>query len=313
MWLRFSSWNRYREMTTRLRVLERRQSGMTFDPSQFLDNLRHSKGYAGQIVHVQTLPPRAPRYGQLRGRLSPPVQRALNASGAERLYAHQAEAINAVLDGHNVVVATSTASGKTLAFNIPVLEALARDPLARALYLYPTKALGAGSAREMAGAGQGRGGRDHQPARRDVRRRHAPGRAGARPQAGARPAHEPGHAPRGHPAQSPAVGRVLQAPEVRGDRRGAHVPGRVRVAGGLRAAAAAPGVRDLPGGWVGAADPGVGHPERGHGPEATERQASGQSLAFPPHRASGRSSSPPPRPSPTRPSTSTCSPDCRSR
>ena len=63
------------------------------------------------------------------------------AAGAERLYAHQAEAINAALAGRNVVVATSTASGKTLCFNVPVLEALARDPLARALYIYPTKAL----------------------------------------------------------------------------------------------------------------------------------------------------------------------------
>jgi DEAD/DEAH box helicase domain-containing protein len=114
---------------------------VAFDPIQFLDVLRHSKGYAGQIVHVRTLPPRAPRYGQLRERLSAPVQRALEAGGAERLYAHQAEAINLALDGKSVVVATSTASGKTLAFNIPVLEVLARDPLARALYLYPTKAL----------------------------------------------------------------------------------------------------------------------------------------------------------------------------
>ena len=114
---------------------------MTFDPVQFLDALRHSKGYAGQIVHAQTLPPRAARFGAVRERLSGPSQAALRATGAERLYAHQAEAINLALAGHNVVVATSTASGKTLAFNIPVLEALARDPLARALYLYPTKAL----------------------------------------------------------------------------------------------------------------------------------------------------------------------------
>ena len=82
-----------------------------------------------------------PRYGELKVKLSPPVSRALAAAGAERLYTHQAEAINAALAGQNVVVATSTASGKTLCFNAPVLEALARDPLARALYLYPTKAL----------------------------------------------------------------------------------------------------------------------------------------------------------------------------
>ncbi|MGQ9491312.1 MAG: DEAD/DEAH box helicase [Anaerolineae bacterium] len=114
---------------------------MTFDPTAFLDALRRERGYAGQLAYVQTLPARLPRYGLLRERLSPPVQRALAATGAERLYTHQAEAINAALAGQNVVVATSTASGKTLCFNVPVLEALARDPLARALYLYPTKAL----------------------------------------------------------------------------------------------------------------------------------------------------------------------------
>ncbi len=116
-------------------------SGMTFEPATFLDSLRRERGYAGQLAHVQTIPLRSARYGTLRQRLSPPVQRALAAAGAERLYVHQAEAINAALAGEHVVVATSTASGKTLCFNVPVLEALARDPLARALYLYPTKAL----------------------------------------------------------------------------------------------------------------------------------------------------------------------------
>ena len=70
-----------------------------------------------------------------------PSSRPWSRQGSERLYAHQAEAINAALAGQNVVIATSTASGKTLCFNVPVLEALARDPLARALYIYPTKAL----------------------------------------------------------------------------------------------------------------------------------------------------------------------------
>ncbi|PKO21533.1 MAG: DEAD/DEAH box helicase [Chloroflexi bacterium HGW-Chloroflexi-1] len=114
---------------------------MTFNPDAFLDDLRRERGYAGQLVYVQTIPARKPRYGRLRQRLSPPVAAALRAAGVEQLYTHQAEAINAALAGQNVVVATSTASGKTLCFNVPVLEALARDPLARALYIYPTKAL----------------------------------------------------------------------------------------------------------------------------------------------------------------------------
>jgi len=114
---------------------------MAFDPTAFLETLRRGRGYAGQLAHVRTLPARSARYGRLRERLSPPVVQALRAAGAERLYTHQAQAINAVLAGQNVVIATSTASGKTLCFNVPVLEALARDPLARALYIYPTKAL----------------------------------------------------------------------------------------------------------------------------------------------------------------------------
>jgi DEAD/DEAH box helicase domain-containing protein len=92
-------------------------------------------------VYAHTIPARPARYGRLHHRLSPPVVAALEASGASQLYTHQAEAINAALDGKHLVVATSTASGKTLCFNVPVLEALSRDPLSRALYLYPTKAL----------------------------------------------------------------------------------------------------------------------------------------------------------------------------
>ncbi len=69
------------------------------------------------------------------------IQRALGARGIERLYSHQARAIQAALAGRHVVVATPTASGKSLCFHLPVLQALAEDPNARALYLFPTKAL----------------------------------------------------------------------------------------------------------------------------------------------------------------------------
>jgi DEAD/DEAH box helicase domain-containing protein len=73
--------------------------------------------------------------------LLPGTARALAALGIERLYAHQAEAIEAAAAGRHVAIATPTASGKSLCFHVPVLEALGRDPNARALYLYPTKAL----------------------------------------------------------------------------------------------------------------------------------------------------------------------------
>ena len=77
--------------------------------------------------------------------LDPPVGgrvgEALRDQGIKQLYSHQAQAIEAVRRGENVVVVTGTASGKTLCYNIPVLESLEKDPKGRALYIYPTKAL----------------------------------------------------------------------------------------------------------------------------------------------------------------------------
>jgi DEAD/DEAH box helicase domain-containing protein len=73
--------------------------------------------------------------------LHPRVRDALAAQGVEALWAHQAEAWEAAQRGEHLIVTTGTASGKTLAFNLPVLDALASEPKRRALYLYPTKAL----------------------------------------------------------------------------------------------------------------------------------------------------------------------------
>ena len=73
--------------------------------------------------------------------LHPKVRTALEAQGVEQLYEHQAEAWDVAGSGGHLVVTTGTASGKSLAFNLPVLDALAREPKKRAIYLYPTKAL----------------------------------------------------------------------------------------------------------------------------------------------------------------------------
>ena len=75
---------------------------------------------------------------------------ALRAGGVDALYTHQAEALAAARAGRHVLVATGTASGKTLAFNLPVLDTLAAEPKLRALYLYPTKALAQDQARSLA-------------------------------------------------------------------------------------------------------------------------------------------------------------------
>src|SRR5438552_506208 len=83
---------------------------------------------------------RQPRVAPIPADLHPDVAAALGRRGIDGLWSHQAAAWDAVADG-SVVVTTGTASGKSLAFNLPVLDVLHRDGLARALYLYPAKAL----------------------------------------------------------------------------------------------------------------------------------------------------------------------------
>jgi len=73
--------------------------------------------------------------------LEPNLQKALVTRGIDRLYTHQAEAFLHATAGHNTVIVTPTASGKTLCYNLPVLNGLLADPHARAMYLFPTKAL----------------------------------------------------------------------------------------------------------------------------------------------------------------------------
>ena len=80
--------------------------------------------------------------------LHPSLRESLARAGIDELYSHQAEALEAAMAGP-VIVTTGTASGKSLAFNLPVLDTLARDPRARALYLYPTKALAQDQARKL--------------------------------------------------------------------------------------------------------------------------------------------------------------------
>lgn len=87
------------------------------------------------------LPPQQARYAPFPDDLHPQLTAALRKGGIEELYAHQREAIERARSGAHVVIATPTASGKSLCFHLPVFDAVARDPGATALYLYPTKAL----------------------------------------------------------------------------------------------------------------------------------------------------------------------------
>ncbi|MBV9580619.1 MAG: DEAD/DEAH box helicase, partial [Chloroflexi bacterium] len=93
------------------------------------------------LVHERADPAQVARLGVLRPRLPPALGRALVDSGIRQLYAHQVATVETLRAGHNVVLASPTASGKTLAFALPTLERALTVPGTRGLYLYPTKAL----------------------------------------------------------------------------------------------------------------------------------------------------------------------------
>ena len=109
--------------------------------SRFLRLIRSAHWYKKQIVHVERIPPRQASTGALRSPPHPTLQGCLEAKGLWPLYSHQAEALDALKDGDNVMVATPAASGKSLCYHLAVLDSILNDRTTRAIYLYPTKAL----------------------------------------------------------------------------------------------------------------------------------------------------------------------------
>ncbi|MBI2836625.1 MAG: DEAD/DEAH box helicase [Chloroflexi bacterium] len=111
------------------------------DTAAFLRHLQEGPDYRGQVVHVEHIPYREARYGELASPLPEALWDCLVQRDITALYSHQAEALNHVRNGKNVMVATPSASGKSMCYNLPVLETLLADPGGRAFYLFPTKAL----------------------------------------------------------------------------------------------------------------------------------------------------------------------------
>ncbi|MCP4194557.1 MAG: DEAD/DEAH box helicase [Planctomycetaceae bacterium] len=111
------------------------------DVSAFLKSIEQHPQYAGQISHVQQISERAGQLAQPRQPLHPGLADLLRGQGIEQLYQHQVSALETARAGQDLVVVTGTASGKTLCYNLPILEACLNDPKSRALYLFPTKAL----------------------------------------------------------------------------------------------------------------------------------------------------------------------------
>jgi DEAD/DEAH box helicase domain-containing protein len=120
--------------------------------AQILNEIKSLEWYTEQIVTDghRVFDPQEPIFGELNFELSQALVNALyNARGITQLYAHQAEAINNLYEGHNVIISTSTSSGKSLIYQIPVLHELERDPETRAIYIFPTKALAQDQSRSM--------------------------------------------------------------------------------------------------------------------------------------------------------------------
>ncbi len=108
--------------------------------SAFVEHIKDSEELGPQIVYHRYLPRQEPRYDKGRV-LSSHTSQILKESRIAQLYTHQVEAIGKVKGGKDILVSTPTASGKSLIYNIPVIEAMLDNPLTRALYIFPLKAL----------------------------------------------------------------------------------------------------------------------------------------------------------------------------
>jgi DEAD/DEAH box helicase domain-containing protein len=105
----------------------------------FLDSLEKDREFQLQVTGHNYIPPSEPRYGEIH--VSNTVGEALLQNGVASLYSHQTEALGLIRERNNIVIMTPTASGKSLVYNIPVLESIMNDPNAMSLYLFPLKGL----------------------------------------------------------------------------------------------------------------------------------------------------------------------------
>ncbi len=113
---------------------------MLEDFEEFLKNLGEEEYYQGQISYIQHIPARKATFGQLEKPLRKRLTRWMEQCGL-KLWKHQSEAINSIRNGQNTIIVTSTASGKSLCYNLSVLDAILNEPNTTAMYVFPTKAL----------------------------------------------------------------------------------------------------------------------------------------------------------------------------
>ncbi|MFX1427864.1 MAG: DEAD/DEAH box helicase [Promethearchaeota archaeon] len=110
------------------------------DFEEFLHFLKAQNYYQDQIHHIEHIPEREAKFGDLEKPVQKRLQRWLENNNI-KLWQHQADAINLIRNNKNTVIVTSTASGKSLCYNIPILQSILEEPKTTALYVFPTKAL----------------------------------------------------------------------------------------------------------------------------------------------------------------------------
>ena len=111
-------------------------------PDAVLAGLLEEPSIARGVVHHEVIPPRPAEHADFPSWVDPRIVAGLAGRGIDRPYTHQAEAMELAHAGQDLVVVTPTASGKSLCYTVPILQSIADDPAARALLLFPTKALG---------------------------------------------------------------------------------------------------------------------------------------------------------------------------
>ncbi|KIL40162.1 ATP-dependent helicase [Gordoniibacillus kamchatkensis] len=124
-------------------------TGKVGSMAEMIELVRRTPEIMSQVTHWHTIPPREARYAEFPAGLHEGLKTALRDRGVHSLYTHQAAAFREAELGRHVVTVTPTASGKTLCYNLPVLQRILHDDSARALYLFPTKALAQDQVAEM--------------------------------------------------------------------------------------------------------------------------------------------------------------------
>ncbi|WP_274362226.1 DEAD/DEAH box helicase [Paenibacillus thermotolerans] len=118
-----------------------RLTGKVSSMEELIHMIRSTPELMENVTEWRTIPGKEARYAEFPHSLRPELRKALTDKGIEKLYTHQAAAFEAIQAGKHVVTVTPTASGKTLTYNLPVMQQLLTDDSSRALYLFPTKAL----------------------------------------------------------------------------------------------------------------------------------------------------------------------------